>query len=99
MIAVRRGWVTLEVIHPVEVVYPKWKASNGWIICVFDDVGSWDYIEWIETTDGRRSEYDDIYPDYQDDLEKLGSNPVPGVEPDGEEIERIWHWHEATTPE
>ena len=36
--------------------YPTFKAA-GWTICVFDDAGDWDYLEWVESPDGKRTEY------------------------------------------
>jgi|SRR5438309_690694 len=88
--AVNRGWITVAPVVPITVVYPQWIASNGWKICVFDDAGSWDYIEWVESSDGRRSEYKDIYPD------GVYDNPVEDAEPNGDEVERIWNWSDAT---
>lgn len=38
----------------------KYKASNGWTIVVFNDCGDWDYIDLVETDDGRRTCFEDI---------------------------------------
>jgi len=87
--AIKRGWITLAPIVPPETLYPKWLASNGWKVCVFDDAGCWDYIEWVESSDGRRSEYQDLYPEVSE------PNPIYELEPDGDEVETIWHWTTA----
>lgn len=58
-----------------------WKTSDGWRIQVFDDSGSWDYIEHIWASDGRELDYDDIAHAGIDDRI-----------PTEEELRRIW-WH------
>ena len=36
--------------------YPTFRA-NGWTLCVFDDAGEWDYLEWAESPQGDRVEF------------------------------------------
>jgi len=36
-------------------------ASNGWNITIYNDCNEWDYIEHIQTADGRKCDYDDIF--------------------------------------
>lgn len=35
----------------------QFALGNGWRLGIFNDCGEWDYIEWIESPDGRREEY------------------------------------------
>lgn len=39
-----------QAVYTGNVVY---RASNGWEIWVFNDCNAWDYIETIDTADGR----------------------------------------------
>lgn len=63
---IEAGTVTLappENQHDSPEGVPAWcgknvyRASNGWVFCVFDDCGEWDYFEWIESPEGERHEY------------------------------------------
>ncbi len=57
------GEITLTLLNPDKdgrpgyVGYPTYLASNGWKICVFDDCGDWDYIQWVESPEGEAMEY------------------------------------------
>jgi|SRR5579872_460785 len=90
LLAIRSGAITLTPVTPPIISYPRWVASNGWHICVFDDAGEWDYIEWVETSDGRRASYSDIY------LHDLSDNPIRDAHPRDNELEHFWKWQEAT---
>lgn len=67
---------------------PEWVASNGWRVCVFDDAGYWDYVEWIDDGAGRRSLYGDLYD--ADRLRSVGPD-------DDDDITHIWRWDELAT--
>lgn len=63
--SVEDGSVTLACAgerEPQEIYSGKvaYSASNGWQIVIFNDCNEWDYIEEIETADGRRIVYDEI---------------------------------------
>lgn len=38
----------------------RYSASNGWGLVVFNDANEWDYIDEVETGDGRRLSFDEI---------------------------------------
>lgn len=56
--AIERGEIKLvpNDRRPMDFVLCEYKASNGWTICIFNDCGEWDYIEWIQAG-GRRYSY------------------------------------------
>lgn len=68
--AVDDGSITLTLTNPCKDGKPEYFGhplyeAHGWRICVFDDAGEWDYIEWIETPDGHRTEFstkDEVSP-------------------------------------
>lgn len=35
-------------------------ASNGWKLVVFNDCGSWDYVDRVTAPDGRQADFDQI---------------------------------------
>ena len=45
----------------------RYQASNGWEITVYNDCCEWDYIDNIETDDGRKLDMNDVWEeeDYQ----------------------------------
>lgn len=42
---------------PVYTSLPKYKTSDGWTVCIFDDAGSFDYVEWVESPEGWKVHY------------------------------------------
>ena len=60
---IEAGTVTLvphaepQAVYAGNVVY---RASNGWDIWVFNDCNEWDYIEAIDTADGRSIGFDGL---------------------------------------
>lgn len=63
--AVERGEVTLD---PEDVALARaqytgrlrFRLSNGWIVTVFNDCRKWDYLDEVETPDGRVLTYDEL---------------------------------------
>jgi hypothetical protein len=41
-------------------VYASYTTPCGWSLCVFNDVGEWDYLESIKSPDGREWNYSDV---------------------------------------
>jgi hypothetical protein len=61
--AIERGDITLSSEEEPQLIYAgnvRYAASNGWIITVFNDCNEWDYVDTIETTDGRTLDFDDM---------------------------------------
>jgi len=60
---IEEGTITLvpqaepQAVYAGNVVY---RASNGWEIWVFNDCNEWDYIEAIDTADGRSIGFDGL---------------------------------------
>jgi hypothetical protein len=63
--AVGRGDISLtpKCARPMDCIHPVYFASNGWKICIFNDCGDWDYIDYIEA-DGVTYDYGDIRSRY-----------------------------------
>lgn len=65
---IEEGTVTLVPQHEPQDVYAGnvlYVASNGWKIVVYNDCNEWDYIDSIETPDGREIDYDWIFKDQE----------------------------------
>lgn len=63
---IEEGVVTLKATHEPQDVYAgnvQYVASNGWKIVVFNDCNEWDYIDFIETPDGRQIDYETLSED------------------------------------
>jgi hypothetical protein len=61
--AIETGTVHLTPIREPQDIYAgivEYVVDNGWRIAVFNDCNEWDYIEWVETPDGRRVDYDQL---------------------------------------
>lgn len=61
--AIESGAIRLTASEEPQRVYAgqvEYTAANGWRLAVFNDCNEWDYVEWIETPDGRRVDYDDL---------------------------------------
>ena len=61
--AIERGTVHLTPIQEPQRMYAgvvEYAVDNGWRLAVFNDCNEWDYLEWIETPDGRRVDYDQL---------------------------------------
>ena len=60
---IEEGVITLvpqtepQAVYTGHVVY---RASNGWAISVFNNCNAWDYIEAIDTADGRSIGFDGL---------------------------------------
>lgn len=61
--------------------YPEYEA-DGWKFCVFDDCGSWDYLEWVEAPTGERVEYPMRAYDQLSVVERLVNRYAPKNESD-----------------
>lgn len=64
--AVERGEVTFppKDVALARVQYTgllRFQLSNGWILTVFNDCREWDYLEQVETPDGRVLTYDELF--------------------------------------
>ena len=58
--AVARGEITLTPDYDPQRVYAgnvRYTASNGWRMVIFNDANEWDYIDAVETPDGRSLDY------------------------------------------
>lgn len=61
--AIESGTITLtpemdpQMVCAGDVTY---YASNGWKLTVFNDCGEWDYLDSVETSDGRQMAFDDL---------------------------------------
>jgi hypothetical protein len=63
LIAIEEGTIVLHPEREPQYVYAGnvlYKANNGWSIIVFNDANEWDYIDYIQTVDGRTLEFGDI---------------------------------------
>ena len=63
--AIEEGVVCLRPEWEPQDVYSgnvPYAASNGWRIVVYNDANEWDYIDRVETADGRIWEYPDLLP-------------------------------------
>jgi hypothetical protein len=61
--AIERGSVLLRPKRDPQDIYAGdvlYTASNGWRITIFNDANEWDYIDHIETSDGRTLDFDAI---------------------------------------
>ena len=61
--AIEAGTVVLRPEHEPQEVYAgnvPYAASNGWRITIFNDANEWDYIDHIQTANGRIIELLDI---------------------------------------
>ncbi|HWZ45054.1 MAG TPA: hypothetical protein VNW97_16385 [Candidatus Saccharimonadales bacterium] len=61
--AVEEGAISLRPEADPQDIYAgnvPYAASNGWQIAIFNDCNEWDYIDGVETSDGRRLRFDDI---------------------------------------
>jgi hypothetical protein len=61
--AIERGDITLSSEEDPQMIYTglvRYLASNGWSITVFNDCNEWDYVDTIDTTDGRTLDFDDM---------------------------------------
>ena len=68
---IEEGTVTLHPVHEPQEIFAGnvcYKASNGWQIVIFNDANEWDYIDFIETSDGRTIDYDDL--EHMPDVDK-----------------------------
>jgi len=57
------GEVVLSSEENPGVVYAgliEYAASNGWKISIFNDCNEWDYVDSIETNDGRAIDFDEL---------------------------------------
>jgi hypothetical protein len=78
------GAVTLTLDRPVGYSGVEfYTAPNGWRIGVFNDCGEWDYIDFVETQDGRFIDFDQMY-DHARDL----ADYVPSEQ----EQDEKWGW-------
>jgi hypothetical protein len=60
---IEAGTITLVPATEPQAVYAGnvvYQASNGWEIWVFNDCNAWDYIEAIDTADGRSIGFDGL---------------------------------------
>lgn len=76
--AIERGTVHLTPVQEPQRIYSgvvEYVADNGWRLAVFNDCNEWDYLEWIETPDGRRVDFDQLY-DSSDLAEYVPSTSV-----------------------
>lgn len=68
--AIENGQITVTPDRPVEYCgIETFTASNGWHVGVFNDCDEWDYLQWIETADGRQITYEELtfhYPSLAD---------------------------------
>lgn len=63
LVAVERGEVLLRPEREPQYVYAgnvHYAASNGWHIIIFNDANEWDYIDFVQTADGRIAEFEEI---------------------------------------
>lgn len=61
--AVEEGSVSLRPEGDPQDIYAgnvPYVASNGWRIKIFNDCNEWDYVDSVETADGRKLNFDDI---------------------------------------
>ena len=61
--AIESGAIKLTPVDEPQSVYAgnvRYSADNGWRITIFNDANEWDYIDLIETNDGRLIDYDCI---------------------------------------
>lgn len=62
--SIDRGEVTLrpvgETWDEVFAGNVEFEASNGWLLTVFNDCDSWDYIDEIRSNDGRSLKYEEM---------------------------------------
>ena len=61
--AIEAGTVHLTPIGEPQRIYAgivEYVINNGWRLAVFNDCNEWDYLEWIETPDGRRVDFDQL---------------------------------------
>ena len=60
--AIERGEVTLTSATTPASEYctnVDYRASNGWLLTVFNDCNDWDYLDSATAPDGRRWDFDD----------------------------------------
>jgi len=61
--AVEEGAISLRPEADPQDIYAgnvPYVASNGWHIRIFNDCNEWDYVDHVETADGRLLDFDDI---------------------------------------
>lgn len=61
--AIETGAVVLQPELDPQEVYAgnvPYAANNGWHITIFNDANEWDYVESIQTADGRVADFEDI---------------------------------------
>lgn len=61
--AIEDGTVSLRTEFDPQDTYAgnvPYVASNGWRITIFNDCNDWDYVDRVETPDGRRLDFDAI---------------------------------------
>lgn len=54
------GTVTLRCLNSRASIYVGYETSNGWKLCVFNDVGYWDYLESAEDPSGQVLDFDEV---------------------------------------
>jgi hypothetical protein len=73
--------------------YPVFWAQNGWLFCVFNDCGNWDYLEWIFDPDRGRFWTFEGACEHNTDQDGL-MTPVCNYSPSDEAIKTAWKWYE-----
>jgi hypothetical protein len=61
--AIEDGSVILHPDDDPQDVYAgnvSYSASNGWRITIFNDCNEWDYVDRVQTADGRSLDFDSI---------------------------------------
>jgi len=61
--AIEDGSVVLQADDDPQGVYAgnvSYAASNGWRMTVFNDCNEWDYVDRVQTADGRSLDFDAI---------------------------------------
>ncbi len=59
--AIEDGLISLRSVQDPQEIYAgnvSYTASNGWLITIFNDANEWDYIDQIQSEDGRILNFD-----------------------------------------
>mgnify|MGYP001396175684 CR=1 FL=1 len=63
LLQVESGTITLTTEREPQLIYAgqvRYQASNGWVVSIFNDCGSWDYVEEIVVKDDEVFSFADI---------------------------------------
>lgn len=81
----------------------EYTLDNGWKVGIFCDCGDWDYIEFMQSPEGQRLEYNDLYGHFDHENEapwRAAQQSIAAVTDwDLPALARIWSWDKVSEKE